>query len=101
MRALRGVGLIVFVFAVVGCPQIAPVHSSVRTWIGHPYEHREEIMTRPRGYAHSIGWREHRTQLPNGNYEYLEPARPGCIIRWEVDSQRRIVGASTEGDRCF
>ncbi len=103
IRALRTNSLFALIVLLIlcGCPQIASIQTSASKWIGHPYRDREELMGRPEGYAHMIGWHEQRYRLVNGNYVYIEPARPGCFIHWEVDQANIIVGVKTEGDRCF
>jgi len=49
-------------------------------------------------------WDRPAYHLPNGNAVYIESVGAtykGCDFHWEVNSQGRVVGYKTVGDRCW
>ena len=83
-----------------GCPSIPPLKYYMRGAIGQPIEVTRQRMARKGSYASSIGWKERTYNLPNGNWVYVEPAYPDCLIHWEVNPKGIKVGARAEGKGC-
>jgi len=85
-----------------GCAsQIPPFNEYAARWIGEPVDRLIKLSERKDSYASSIQWQDKRYELGNGNWVYVSPERRDCIVHWEVNSSRIIVGYRTEGDRCF
>ena len=94
--------MMVLVAALSACAsQIVPLQEHTKAWVGRPLADYRAMSARSRTYADEIAWGEKWAQLPNGNREYLRPVRPGCIVRWEINPSDTIVGARSEGDRCW
>ena len=72
----------------------------MRGGIGQPIEETRKTMARENSYASSIGWKETTYPLDDGNWVFVEPATPDCLIHWEVNPQGIIVGAHAEGKGC-
>ena len=81
-----------------GClSQIVTLDEHIKSWLGQPIEEKRNILSRPGSYASSIGWKEKTYRLDNGNWTYVAPVRPNCLIHWEVSPQGTIVGYKLEG----
>ena len=81
-----------------GC--IPSVGQQTRETMGQPISVVIKSVSRPGSYASSIGWKETTYKLDSGNWVYVEPDRPNCLIHWEVNPQGLIVGYKLEGKGC-
>jgi hypothetical protein len=91
--------ILILIFIFSGC--IPSLDSYAKKSIGRPISAKIDVISRPNSYASSIGWREKTYKLDNGNWVYVEPDSPNCLIHWEVNPQGIIVGYKLEGNRCY
>lgn len=69
--------------------------------IGTPVNDLRERSNRPQSYASRIGWQENTYNLSDGNWVYVSPVRPDCIVHWMVNKEGIIYDYKTEGERCY
>ncbi len=92
----------VLALSLYGCvSQIPPVREFADHTVGSPIENLFERVQRPRSYVARTGGQIRQFKLDNGNSEYVEPIREGCLVHWEVNSSGIIVGYRTEGSQCY
>ena len=84
-----------------GClPAIAPFPEYAQGWVGASIDRLIEASKRPQSYASRSNSRKWFYTLENGNQVYVSPEREGCIVHWEFNRERIIVGYKTEGNQC-
>ena len=85
----------------VGClSNIVSIDEHTKYWVGHHIEEKKAVVNDSHSYASRSGWKERTYQLGNGNWVYVQPDSPNCIIHWEVNPQGIIVGYKLEG-KCY
>jgi hypothetical protein len=68
--------------------------------IGVSIDRAIEAERRPGSYANRIGWIEKTYELPNGNWVRVVPLDTDCLVHWEVNKDRIIVGYRLLGAGC-
>lgn len=96
-----GVGVF-FCLIVGGCSfSIAPFPDYAKGWVGAPIDQLVAASKRPQSYASRSNSPQRFYQLESGNEVYASPEWEGCIVHWEFNRERIIVGYKTEGDQCY
>jgi hypothetical protein len=91
---------LLFTVLLNGCASQVSVADHGAEWIARPLSELKQEMSRPDSYASKSGWKETTYPLTNGNYVYVEPLRPDCLVQWEVNSKGIIIGYNTKGKDC-
>lgn len=55
---------------------------------------------RPQSYASRTNFPQRFYELENGNQVFVSAEGEDCIVHWEFNRERTIVGYKTEGDKC-
>lgn len=101
MKTVRLLVAVVFLLNTSGCSFSIPTLKGHRKeGMGLPISVLKEINVRDGSYASSIGWKETTYTLPNGNWVYVDPYAPNCLVHWEVNPEGIIVGSRVEGNGC-
>lgn len=79
---------------------VSPFQGYANAWVGKPVDRIVAATQRPESYASRNNFPARFYPLANGNEVYVEAEREGCVVHWEFNQQRVIVGYKTEGKRC-
>ena len=91
---------LVFLLSVGGCAPYPTLRGYRNSIMGSPIDHIKELNAREGSYASSIGWKETTYPLANGNWAYVDPYAPNCVVHLEVNPTGIIVGSRAEGSGC-
>ena len=84
-----------------GCmSQILSDTEWAKGWIGEPANRIIRLVESPASYAERIGWKDRRYTLNNGNWVYVVPSRPDCLVHFEVNHEGVIEKYTLVGDGC-
>ena len=93
-------GLSSILISLSGCNRIPTFEHWSKGLIGTRIEVLKEAAEREGSYASQIGWKDKSHALENGNWVYVFPVAPDCIVHAEVDHAGVIVGFRTDGQHC-
>ena len=100
MKIIRLLVVVASLLNLIGCAPYPTLRSYRKQGIGQHIDVTKELVSREGSYASSIGWKETSYKLNNGNWVYVEPDSPHCLIHWEVNPEGIIVGSRVEGRGC-